>query len=103
MSIRDLLDGKRQWRRHMARVKALPPDYRIMYDEMQKYLFMVGPVSLVQGTLLPEIVDFFETGIASGTSAMDLIGPDAAAFCDGLLGDEPTNADINPESIRQKH
>ncbi len=102
MSIRDIVDGKRQWRAHMARVKALPPDYRIVYEEMQKYLFKVGPISLIDGKLLPEIVDFFETGAASGKGAMELIGTDVAAFCDELIGDEQTYADLYQESIREK-
>ncbi len=102
MSIRDIVDGKRQWRAHMARVKALPPDYRIVYEEMQKYLFKVGPISLIDGKLLPEIVDFFETGAASGKGAMELIGTDVAAFCDDLIGDEQTYADLYQESIREK-
>src|SRR5690242_981870 len=38
---------------HVARVKALPPDYQIVYKEMQKYLFKVGPVILPDGPLLP--------------------------------------------------
>lgn len=102
MSIRDIIEGKRHWRAHMARVKALPPDYRIVYEEMQKYLFKVGPISLSDGGLLSEIVDFFETGVASGRSAMELIGPDVAAFCDDLIGDAPTYADRYQESIRKR-
>lgn len=103
MSIRDIIEGKRQWRAHMARVKALPPDYRIVYEELQKYLFKIGPISLIDGTLLSEIVDFFETGVASGKSVLELIGPDVAAFCDDLIGEEQTYADLYQESIRKKH
>lgn len=102
MGIRDIIEGKRQWRAHMARVRALPPDYRIVYEEMQKYLFKVGPISLIDGDLLSEIVGFFETGVTSGKSAMELIGPDVAAFCDGLIGDEQTYADLYQESTRKK-
>ncbi|MFT4137048.1 DUF1048 domain-containing protein [Microbacterium sp.] len=94
MSIRDIIDGKRQWRAHMARIKALPPDYRIVYAEMQKYLFKVGTVSLTGGNVLAEIADYFEDGAASGKSVTELIGPDVATFCDGLIGDSPTYADL---------
>jgi len=94
MSIRDIIEGKRQWRAHVARIRALPPDYRIVYEEMQKYLFKVGPVSLTDGDLLPDIADFFENGVASGKSAMELIGPDVAAFCDELIGDSPSYAEL---------
>lgn len=102
MSFRDSIEAKRQWRAHMARVKALPPDYRIVYNELQKYLFKVGPVSLTDGALLTEIVDFFESGAASGKGVIELIGPDVAAFIDGLICDTPTRADIYQESIRQE-
>ena len=89
MGIGEVLEGKRQWRAHMARVKALPADYRIVYEEVQKYLFKVGTESLTGGNLLSEILDFFEGGAASGKGVMELIGPDVAAFCDGLIGDPP--------------
>jgi DNA-binding ferritin-like protein (Dps family) len=101
MSIQDIIEGKRQWRAHVARVKALPPDYRIVYNEMQKYLFKVGPVDLPDGGLLPGIVDFFEQGAATGTSVLGLIGTDVAAFCDDLIKDSRTYADVHQESIQR--
>lgn len=82
MGIQDVIEDKKQWRAHMARVNALPPDYRIVYREMQKYLFKVG---LLDGQLLPGIVDFFAEGAAAGTGVLDLIGDDVAAFCDDLV------------------
>ncbi|KUN20381.1 hypothetical protein AQJ11_29785 [Streptomyces corchorusii] len=99
MSIQDIIEGKKQWRAHLARVKALPPDYQIVYKEMQKYLFKVGPVSLSDGPLLPGIVDFFEEGVAAGKGVLELIGTDVAAFCDDLIKDSPTYADAYQESV----
>ncbi|HUC59784.1 MAG TPA: DUF1048 domain-containing protein [Streptosporangiaceae bacterium] len=84
MSIRDIIEGKKQWRAHMARVKALPPDYRLVYKEIQRYFFKTGLVSLPDGPLLPGIVDFFEEGAAAGKGVLELIGSDVAAFCDDL-------------------
>ncbi|MFF3691034.1 DUF1048 domain-containing protein [Streptomyces sp. NPDC002187] len=98
MSIQGIIEGKKQWRAHMARVKALPPDYQIVYKEMQRYLFKVGPIDLPDGTLLPGIVDFFEEGVASGKGILELIGNDVAAFCDDLVKDSPTYADVYQES-----
>ena len=70
MGIQDVIEGKKQWRAHMARVKALPPDYQIVYKEMQKYLFKVGPVDLLEGNLLSGIVDFFaESAATAGESS----------------------------------
>lgn len=102
MGIQDIIEGKKQWRAHVARVKALPPDYQIVYKEMQRYLFKVGPVDLPDGGLLPGIVDFFEEGVAAGKGVLELIGSDVAAFCDDLVKDSRTYADVFRESISGK-
>lgn len=101
MSIQDIIEGKKQWRAHMARVKALPPDYQVVYKEMQRYLFKVGPVNLPDGSLLSGIVDFFEEGVAAEKGVLELIGNDVAAFCDDLVKDSRTYADLYQESISE--
>lgn len=103
MSIRDMIEGKKEWRAHMARVKALPQDYQIVYKEIQRYLFKVGPVELTDGTdLLSGIVDLFEGGAALGKGVLEVTGSDVAAFCDDLIKDSKTYADMVQESVRQK-
>jgi DNA-binding ferritin-like protein (Dps family) len=103
MSIRDIIEGKKEWRAHVARVKALPQDYQIVYKEIQKYLFKVGPVELTEGTdLLSGIVDLFEEGAASGKSVLEVTGNDVAAFCDDLIKESKTYADIYQESVSQE-
>ena len=87
MGIQDVIEGKKQWRAHMARVRVLPPDYQIVYKEIQKYFFKVGPIDLPDGPLLAAIVDFFEEGVAAGKGVLELIGNDVAAFCDDLTKD----------------
>jgi len=99
VGIQDIIEGKKQWRAHLARVKALPPDYHIVYKEMQRYFFKIGPIDLADGTLLSGIVDFFEEGVASGKGVLELIGNDVAAFCDDLVKDSRTYADIYQESV----
>lgn len=102
MGIQDIIEGKKQWRAHLARVKALPRDYQIVYKEIQKYYFKVGPVELTEGTLLEGIVDFFEEGVAGQKGVLELVGNDVAAFCDELIKDSRTYADIYQESISGK-
>ena len=102
MGIQDIIEGKKQWRAHMARVKTLPPDYQIVYKEIQRYLFKVGPVQLADGGLLPGIVDFFAEGVAAGQGVLELIGNDVAAFCDDLVKDSRTYADIYQESLSRE-
>ena len=98
MSIKDIIEGKKQWRAHMARVNALPHDYQIVYKEIQKYLFKVGVVELTEGTsVLSGIVDLFAEGAAIGKSVLEVTGKDVAAFCDNLIKDSKTYADIHQE------
>ena len=103
MRIQDIIEGKKEWRAHMARVRALPQDYQIVYKEIQKYLFKVCPVGLTEGTgLLSGIVDLFEEGAASGKGVLKVTGSDVAAFCDDLVKDSKTYADIYQESVDQE-
>ncbi|WP_328617004.1 DUF1048 domain-containing protein [Amycolatopsis sp. NBC_00355] len=90
MGIQEAIEGKKQWRAQMARVKALPPDYRIVYKEIQKYVFKVGVLESLGEPPLSGIVDFFEEGAAAGKGALELIGADVAAFCDDLLEESRT-------------
>ena len=95
MRIQDIIEGKKEWRAHVARVKMLPQDYQTVYRELQKYLFKVGPVELTEGTsLLSGIVDLFEEGAALGKGVLEVTGSDVAAFCDDLIKDSKTYADI---------
>lgn len=102
MGIHDIIEGKKQWRAHQARVKALPRDYQIVYQEIQKYYFKVGPVDLADGPLLPGIVNFFEEGVAANRGVLELIGTDVAAFCDDLIKDSRTHVDLCQESLGKK-
>ena len=98
-----MIEGKKEWRAHVARVKALPQDYQIVYKEIQKYLYKVGPVELSDGIgILAGIVDLFEEGAASGKGVLEVTGQDVAAFCDDLIKDSKTYMDIYQESVRRK-
>lgn len=103
MKIQDIIEDKKEWRAHMARVKALPQDYQIVYREIQRYLFKVGPVELTEGTgLLSGIIDLFEEGAALGKGVIEVTGNDVAAFCDDLIKDSKTYADIYQESVEKE-
>lgn len=100
MRIQDIIEGKKAWRAHMARVKALPQDYQVVYREIQKYLYKIGPVELRDGIgLLSELVDFFEAGVAMGKGVLEVTGNDVATFCDELVKDSLTYADLYQGSV----
>ncbi len=86
--IREIIEGRKKWRAHMAHVKVLPKDYRIVYKEIRRYLFKTGP-SAETGVmdLLEGIVGLFMEGISQGKSVLEVTGSDLAAFCDGLIRD----------------
>lgn len=70
----------------MARVKALPKDYRIVYKEIQKYIFKIGSVNPTDGiSQLSGILDIFEEGVTQGKSVLEVTGSDVADFCDKLI------------------
>ncbi|MBZ2174669.1 DUF1048 domain-containing protein [Schnuerera sp. xch1] len=103
MRIQDIIKGKKEWRSHVARAKTLPKDYQVVYKEIQRYLFKVGPVELTDGIgLLSGIIDLFEEGAASGKGVLEVTGSDVAAFCDDLIKDSKTYADIYQESVDQE-
>ncbi len=103
MNIQDVIEGKKAWRAHKARVKKLPEDYQIVYKEIQNYLYKVGPVELNDGfDLFVGIVDLFEEGASQGKGVLEVTGKDVAAFCDELIKDSKTYMDVYQEKVNQK-
>lgn len=102
MGIQDIIKGKKEWRAHTKRVKALPKDYRIVYEEIQKYFYKVGPAELMEGIdLLVGIVDLFEEGVLSGKKVLEVTGRDVATFCDDLIEESQTNTAKCQEVVDQ--
>jgi DNA-binding ferritin-like protein (Dps family) len=84
--LKKIIGDKKEWRRMEARAAALPGDYRIVYGEIQKYLwkFTAGNgMDIIE--ILKDLLDLFETGAADGKRALEVTGEDVAAFCDELL------------------
>ena len=70
----------------MARVNALPRDYRYVFKKIQNHMwqFAAGAgydMIEVQGGLL----ELFEQGVTDGKNVLDVTGKDVAGFCDELL------------------
>jgi len=91
------LDEKKEYRKMTARVKALPEDYRYVYEKIQKYMWTFGG-----GFDMGGLLELFEGGAAEGKPVLDITGEDVAAFCDELIcaagvGDETLAEKINRE------
>lgn len=86
-----LVGDKKEYREMMARAKALPEDYRYVYDKIQKYMwnFAAGD-GYDMLKIQYELIDLFESGAADGKQVLDITGTDVAAFCDELLQNAKT-------------
>ncbi|MDR3207899.1 MAG: DUF1048 domain-containing protein [Oscillospiraceae bacterium] len=79
-------ESKREYKRQMARVDALPEDYRFVFKKIQEHMwcFAAG-----DGYDMLEahygLIDLFEAGAAEGKTALAVTGEDVAGFVDELL------------------
>ena len=102
MGIQEMIQDKKGWKARVARVEELPKDYQIVYKEIQRYLFKVGPMELTESIdLLSGIVDFFQEGAALGKGVLEVTGEDVAAFCDELIKDSETYVESNQKSLEK--
>ncbi len=86
-----MIGDKKDWKAMESRAKALPSDYRIVYSEVQHYMFMnTGGDGMDIIALLKDLLDLFETGAADGKHALEVTGEDVAEFCDEMLRNAKT-------------
>ncbi|MCI8365050.1 MAG: DUF1048 domain-containing protein [Eubacterium sp.] len=95
------LDEKSAYRKKMKRVKALPENYRTAFRKIQKYLYLHGEDG---GNLaiFDDLIDLFETSAADGKDLSDVIGNDAAKFCDELILAANTNRKTRRDKLNQE-
>ena len=99
MSIQDIIEGK-EWKMRTVSKRFLK--IIRLFIKRFKNIFKVYPVELNEGTgLLSGIVDLFEEG-HWGKGVLEVTGSDVAAFCDDLIKDSKTYADIYQESVDQE-
>jgi DNA-binding ferritin-like protein (Dps family) len=81
-----VLGDRREWRALEARARALPREHRIVYGEIQRYLWKLTAGSGRDTVaVLRDLLDLFETAAVDGTGALAVTGEDVAAFADELL------------------
>lgn len=85
------LDEKRSYKRFVKRINALPKEYRFAFKKMQNYLYCTD-TSGCDGTLFTDLLELFEASTAQNKPILDVIGDDAAAFCDKLIRASSPNA-----------
>ena len=92
----------REYRAAMERVRALPEDYRFVYDKIQHYMWgHVAGDGMDMTVILADLVDLFEQAAADGRDVLDVTGQDVAAFCDDLLAGAKTYQGTKQDALNR--
>lgn len=85
-NIPKIVKSKKEYRAHMARVNALPEDYRYVFEKIQSHMWMFAAGSGYDIMKIHyDLIELFEMGAAEGRHILEITGEDVAAFCDELL------------------
>ncbi|MDR2672066.1 MAG: DUF1048 domain-containing protein [Coriobacteriales bacterium] len=85
-NIKKIAAEKREYKRSMARVEALPEDYRYVFKKIQNHMWKFASGSgMDMITIQSDLIELFEEGAADGKRVLEVTGEDVAAFCDELL------------------
>lgn len=84
--IKKMIGDKKEYKQQMARVEALPEDYRFVFEKIHGYMwsFAVGDGSDML-KIQHELIELFEASAADGKHVLDVTGEDVVGFCDELL------------------
>lgn len=78
------LEQKKQYKKDVARIKALPEPYRASAKAVQRYVMYAGGVTdgATLVTMMGDLADLWEQAAADGTPVRDIVGDDPAAFAE---------------------
>ncbi|MDR0423945.1 MAG: DUF1048 domain-containing protein [Clostridiales Family XIII bacterium] len=85
---------KQEYKRQMARVEALPEDYRFVFKKIQSHMWMFAAGSGYDMMKIHyDLIELFEAGAAGGKGVLEVTGSDVAGFCEELLKNARTYTD----------
>ena len=86
LNIKKMVQSKREYREQMARVEALPHEYRYVFKKIQERMWMFAAgAGYDMMKIHADLLELFESGAADGKRVLEITGEDVAAFCDELL------------------
>ncbi|MDR1619615.1 MAG: DUF1048 domain-containing protein [Clostridiales bacterium] len=86
LNIPKIMKSKREYKEQMARVEAMPEDYRFVFKKIQSHMWMFAAGSGYDMMKIHyDIIELFETGVLQGKRVLEITGNDVAGFCDELL------------------
>ena len=107
LNIGKMIQSKREYKRQMARVEALPKDYRYVFKKIQSHMWMFAAGSGFDMLKIHyDLIELFESGAADGKHVLEITGEDVASFCEELLRSAKTYTENWREQLNrdiQKH
>jgi DNA-binding ferritin-like protein (Dps family) len=92
---------KRRYRRYKARTERLPASYHTAIDALQRYSYYFGHGTAEGGlSMLEDLADLFEQGVANGTPIREIVGEDPVEFAEAFLRNYPEGQWISRERER---
>lgn len=86
--IKKMIADKKGYRQQMARVEALPEDYRFVFKKIHGYMWgLAGGDGFDMLNTQHELIELFEASAADGKHILDVTGEDVVGFCDEFLRD----------------
>ncbi|WP_435920908.1 DUF1048 domain-containing protein [Paenibacillus sp. DYY-L-2] len=97
-----MLSDKKEYKKMMARVEALPEDYKFVFKKIQNYMwsFTAGN-GMDMLHIQYELIELFEAGASEGRQVLDITGDDVASFADELVANARTYFAKNREDLNQ--
>jgi DNA-binding ferritin-like protein (Dps family) len=96
------LEDKKQYKRHKARIKQLPENYRTAVEALERYYMYFGGIAdgRVLVTMLEDLADLFEQAAADGTPIRAIVGDDPVEFSETFIANYSEGQWINKERTR---
>ncbi|MEG0614821.1 MAG: DUF1048 domain-containing protein [Oscillospiraceae bacterium] len=103
-SLKTIKADKAEYRAHLARIEALPQDYKLVYSKITAYMWSLsgGGDGYDMLKLQADLVELFESGASSSKGVLEITGDDVAAFADELLKSVKTYAENCREKLNRE-
>jgi DNA-binding ferritin-like protein (Dps family) len=91
LNIPKILKRKREYKEQMARIDAMPEDYRFVFKKIQSHMWMFAAGNGYDMMKIHyDLIDLFESGVTEGKRVLEITGSDVAGFCEELLRNTKT-------------
>lgn len=100
-SLKNMKNDKLKYKEYTMRIKALPEDYRFVFEKMAEYMwsFSGSGDGYDMVSLQSDLLELFEMSVAEGKGIFEVTGEDIAAFCDELLRSAKTYTEDRREKL----